>query len=368
MISTSKGFGTERIEEDKAILPAGTDEFTRIFSQDDIRMLVDLLKLAVAGRCSERAREAVATLLQTMGEGTGGVADMLLELCVTELEDVASNTDSSRAPPQPVVQESVHPYTDDATLTGHVRISGAEALRLEFDRQCSTERRHDPLTIMDSTGRIVAIRSGREWTDWSPELRVQGEELRWKFSSDGSVNGWGWRFTVYPVMPSTSLHDSQSDRAALSRPSLILVTWLLDSTLDGVHRAIGSRLAAALAACAQLSSLGAAQRMWSLQTLRQLMTSGYGMSINIPALISESSPDVMRPVSSSALEVLLKGLPEMLLRQHEYEDSIVRGGKHLLHSTFFKELVALACDLGLDSLPCCTETYKWSWFRLVHFV
>jgi len=41
----------------------------------------------------------------------------------------------------------------------------------------------------------------------------------------------------------------------------------------------------------------------------------------------------------------------------------VRGGKHLLHSTFFKELVALACDLGLDSLPCCTETYKWSWFR-----
>ena len=103
--------------------------------------------------------------------------------------------------------------------------------------------------------------------------------------------------------------------------------------------------------------------MWSLQTLRQLMTSGYGMSINIPALISESSPDVMRPVSSSALEVLLKGLPEMLLRQHEYEDPIVRGGKHLLHSTFFKELVALACDLGLDSLPCCTETYKWSWFR-----
>ena len=51
---------------------------------------------------------------------------------------------------------------------------------------------------------------------------------------------------------------------------------------------------------------------------RQLMTSGYGMSLNIPALISESSPESMvRPVSSSALEVLLKGLPEMLLRQVE---------------------------------------------------
>ena len=164
-------------------------------------------------------------------------------------------------------------------------------------------------------------------------------------------------------MPTTNIHDSQSDRSVLSRPSLVLVTWLLDSTLDGVSKTIGSRLAAALAACAQLSSLGAAQRMWSLQTLRQLMTSGYGTSINIPALVSETSPDVLRPVSSSALEVLLKGLPEMLLRQYEYEDPIVRGGKHLMHSTFFKELIALACDLGLDSLPCCKETHKWAWFR-----
>jgi hypothetical protein len=102
-------------------------------------------------------------------------------------------------------QESIHPYTDDITLSGHVRIPGAEALRVEFDRACSTERRHDPLSLMDAAGRVVAVRSGREWADWSPELRVGGEELRWKFSSDGSVNGWGWRFTVYPVMPSSSL-------------------------------------------------------------------------------------------------------------------------------------------------------------------
>ncbi len=53
-----------------------------------------------------------------------------------------------------------------------------------------------------------------------------------------------------------------------------------------------------------------------------------------------------------ALSVLIKGLPEMLLRQFEYEDPVVRGGKHLLHSSFFKELVALACDLGLDALLC----------------
>ena len=94
-------------------------------------------------------------------------------------------------------------------LTGNVRIPGAEALRIEFDRQCSTERRHDPLTIMDGTGRIVSIRSGREWSDWAPELRVNGDELKWKFNSDGSVNGWGWKFTVYPVMPASGPYNTQ---------------------------------------------------------------------------------------------------------------------------------------------------------------
>lgn len=39
---------------------------------------------------------------------------------------------------------------------------GAEGLRVEFDRQCSTERRHDPLTVMDSVNRIVSVRSGRK--------------------------------------------------------------------------------------------------------------------------------------------------------------------------------------------------------------
>jgi hypothetical protein len=62
-----------------------------------------------------------------------------------------------------------------------------------------------------------------------------------------------------------------------------------------------------------------------------------------------SSPDATspRPCTDTALAVLVKGLPEMLLRQFEYEDPIVRGGKHLLHSAFFKELVLLsvACNI-----------------------
>ena len=87
--------------------------------------------------------------------------------------------------------------------------------------------RHDPLTIMDSTGRVVSVRSGREWSDWSSELRMSGDELRWKFVSDSSVNGWGWRFTVYPIHPAAAPCDVLSDRALQSRPSIDLVRCLL---------------------------------------------------------------------------------------------------------------------------------------------
>ena len=147
-------------------------------------------------------------------------------------------------------------------------------MRIEFDHQCSTERRHDPLTIVDSSGRTVSVRSGRDWSDWSQELRVSGQEIRWKFSSDGSVNGWGWKFTVYPIMPSAAPLDMLSDRKVLSRPSIDLVMCLLGFELESAtDRHILPRLAVALAACAQLSSLGAPQRMWALKKLRQLILS-----------------------------------------------------------------------------------------------
>ncbi len=109
---------------------------------------------------------------------------------------------------------------------------------------------------------FVSSTPGREWSDWSQELRISGHELHWKFTSDGSVNGWGWRFTVYPIMPAAAPLDMLSDRTVLSRPSIDLVTCLLDFNLEMTSdRNIVPRLAAALAACAQLSSLGEDHRM-----------------------------------------------------------------------------------------------------------
>ncbi|XP_027882785.1 E3 ubiquitin-protein ligase HERC2 isoform X2 [Xiphophorus couchianus] len=345
--------------------PQYLDEFTSLLVPDDTRVIVDLLKLAVSCRSGDKGKEVLSAVLSGMGTAYPQVADMLLELCVTELEDVATDSQSGRLSSQPVIVESSHPYTDDTSTSGTVKIPGAEGLRIEFDRQCSTERRHDPLTIMDGANRIVSVRSGREWSDWSSELRIPGDELKWKFTSDGSVNGWGWRFTVYPIMPAAGPKDLLSDRCILSCPSMDLVTCLLDFRLNfASNRSIVPRLAASLAACAQLSALAAGHRMWALQRLRKLLTTEYGQSININRLLGDSEGEA-RSISftGSALAALVKGLPEALQRQYEYEDPIVRGGKQLLHSPFFKVLVALACDLELDTLPCCAETHKWAWFR-----
>ncbi|XP_069937369.1 E3 ubiquitin-protein ligase HERC2-like [Cherax quadricarinatus] len=398
----------------------GLDDFTRRLTEDDARVLVDLLKLAVAGRAGPRAAPAITKVLIGLARENHIVAGMLTELCVTEIEDAASDTEAMRSVPQPVVQESSHPYTDDVTLTGAVKILGAEALRVEFDRQCSTERKHDPLTIMDGAGKIICTRSGREWSDWSTEVRIAGDELRWKFTSDGSVNGWGWRFTVFPLMPCATPRDLHSDRRLLSRPLVDLPMCLLDSLLPlCTQTAILSRLAASLALCAQLSSLAPSQRMWGLKTLRKIVTTDLGSGLNIRALLSasyssSSTPAPSRPISpvpqsssvpsvptsapqslappappslrgsTESLESsgsfvkplvevrttpemplvsLLKGLPEALLRQAEYEDPLVRGGKHLMHSQFFKVLVGLACDLELDNGVGSGEAHKWAWFR-----
>lgn len=236
---------------------------------------------------------------------------------------------------------------DDITLTGHVRIPGAESLRLEFDTNCSTEKRNDPLVIFDGAGRIVATRSGRELAQWTPEIRIPGDEMRWKFTSDSSVNGWGWRFWVHPIMPSTFLQESGSDRSVLSQPSMYLVMALLDSKkINPSQSTVLIRLAAALAQCSQLNSLTPNQRIWSLRKLHSILGSKSAPKHSDPAVIA-----ILTPL-----------IPE-IFHQYEYEEPQVRGGMHLMHSEYFKTLVALACDMQLDSLIQQSDLHKWSWFR-----
>lgn len=196
---------------------------------------------------------------------------MLMDLCISELEAVSREPQNETA--KAVLLESPHPYPDNFTDSKTIRIPGAEALLVNFDAQCSTERRHDALTVKDSGGGVIAIRSGWDTADWSQDIRIIGEEMTWSFKSDGSVNGWGFKFTVHPIMPKKSTTGMLlSDRALQSRPSIDLVTCLLDFQLGRIPgRETLSQLGAALASCAQLNVLEASQRMWAIQHLRRLI-------------------------------------------------------------------------------------------------
>lgn len=62
---------------------SGLDEFTRRLGEDDARVLVDLLKLAVAGRAGPRATPAITKVL------TGWFHIILLGLILPQPSDIS---------------------------------------------------------------------------------------------------------------------------------------------------------------------------------------------------------------------------------------------------------------------------------------
>ncbi|CAH0722311.1 unnamed protein product, partial [Brenthis ino] len=322
------------------------DDFTSQLGESDARALVDLLKLAAAGRVpdSSNAIKVITDVLMALCASKPAVADMVVEVCVCELEEAAAG--GNRAPPHPVTVDSPHPYADDTDISGVVKIPGASSLRVTFEQGCSTERRNDPLTISDSAGRVLATRSGREPADWAQEIVVNGDELRWRFTSDGSVNGWGWRFTVHPILPSHSNMESGTDRYILSCPSVELAWRLLDGPLltaiSNDHQ-LAPRLAQALAICAQMPTLSWRGRVWCVRRLRGVVC-GAGEGVAPPAA--------------------LHALPQLLHAQYDHEESALRTGTHLLHTHYLKELAWLACGLRVDARVCSgPDAARWAWFK-----
>ncbi|XP_049295397.1 probable E3 ubiquitin-protein ligase HERC2 [Anopheles funestus] len=332
------------------------DDFTALLGEPEAKHLIELLKLSVFGRTGATSTsETIASTLIALAKSNSTIANMLIETCITELEDLCTSRHSLGKLPKPVVQETSHPYIDDIILVGHVKIPGAESLRIEFDSQCSTERRNDPLIIFDGSGNVVATRSGREYAQWAQEIRIPGDQMRWKFTSDNSVNGWGWRFYVHGIMPESYLQELGSDRTVLSQPSIALVMALLDSLpVPTSNTSILIRLTSALSQCAQLGSLTVAQRIWSLKKMHHLLCSHS---------VTHAKDGTPRPMDSAVTDILTPLVP-IILRQYEYEEPQVRSGIHLMHSEYFKTLVALACDMHMDTilLP-QADPHRWAWFR-----
>ncbi|KAB1252340.1 Insulin-like growth factor 1 receptor [Camelus dromedarius] len=74
-------------------------------------------------------------------------------------------------------------------------------------------------------GALLFALPGWEWSDWSSELRIPGDELKWKFISDGPMNGWGWRFTVYPIKPAVGPSIPLDVLSASNSSTQLMVKW-----------------------------------------------------------------------------------------------------------------------------------------------
>lgn len=116
---------------------------------------------------------------------------------------------------QGLIFESLHPYLDNTDEIKEVHIPGAEALKIVFDPQSRTEANHDfviffernPAEFGDQIGGENAITpkfsggldgGSKNFPTMERPLVVPGDRCFFKFHSDGSTNGWGWRFMATP--------------------------------------------------------------------------------------------------------------------------------------------------------------------------
>lgn len=98
---------------------AGLDEFTSLLGESEAKGLLELLKLSVAGRTgSGNTSQTIANTLIALGTNSSAIGSMILETCITELEDLCTSRHFLGKMPKPVVQETSHPYIDDITLVG----------------------------------------------------------------------------------------------------------------------------------------------------------------------------------------------------------------------------------------------------------
>jgi len=93
--------------------------------------------------------------------------------------------------------ESPHPYKENSNLSFPVSVPGAKYIRVVFDK-IETERNYDKVMLLDNTGAVVDQMSGilnNYTTDY-----IKGDSAKIHFTSDASVNAWGFSVTKIQVI------------------------------------------------------------------------------------------------------------------------------------------------------------------------
>jgi hypothetical protein len=128
-------------------------------------------------------------------------------------EDQAKVSDS--VPQKPIkkkVIESEHPYRSNMNEKTVFSFPGATKVQIVFDPATRTETNCDYLIFQDKDGiclhpdrceRFTGRDGGQNWagTDGRPPLEMNVSEFTVFFHSDGSVEDWGYKFTVTAFFP-----------------------------------------------------------------------------------------------------------------------------------------------------------------------
>lgn len=87
------------------------------------------------------------------------------------------------------VFESSHPYEDNVSQTVGYSVEGAKYIRLKV-KEYDLERGYDFLEVANANGLVIEKISGKG-SDYSSDY-IEGDSMTVTFSSDGSVNAWGF--------------------------------------------------------------------------------------------------------------------------------------------------------------------------------
>ncbi|MBI3554769.1 MAG: S8 family serine peptidase [Deltaproteobacteria bacterium] len=90
--------------------------------------------------------------------------------------------------------ESAHPYVSNTTQTFEISHPGAKFIRVHFSK-VGTEAGYDLIRIKDGAGTVAEELSG-EQADYTTDY-VEGDKATVTFTSDGSVDGWGFAIDHY---------------------------------------------------------------------------------------------------------------------------------------------------------------------------
>lgn len=87
---------------------------------------------------------------------------------------------------------TAHPYKENTNETFNVKVPGAKEISLYFAK-FQTEQNYDKIEIYDSTGKLAGTMSGNNDDGYSPV--ITGDSAKIVFTSDNSVNGYGFDLT-----------------------------------------------------------------------------------------------------------------------------------------------------------------------------